>query len=153
VPYFLELRPNLPRPPGGLQNGAAGQGDFAGGGRRGAGASGLGGAARGSVSGGMPGAEAPAEGGEIVAQSAPPQASTPEQETARRNFQNSPELKAYRSFVGCAYVSLLSEADAQAKGIDVQGGRPGLIYVPGIGIAFVQARQLPQGGGSLKGSR
>jgi hypothetical protein len=153
VPYFLELRPNLPRPPGGLQNGAGGQGDISGSGRRGAGANGPGGGARGGVAGGMPGAEAPAEGGEIVAQSVPQQARTPEQETARRNFQNSPELKAYRSFVGCAYVTLLGEADAQAKGIDVAGGRPGLIYVPGIGIAYVQARQLPQGGGSLKGTR
>ncbi len=125
VPYFLELRPHLPRPPGG------GQEFGAGGGRR----------------GGAP----PIEGGEVTAESAPPPQQPPP-DAARRTFQNSPEFKAYRSFVGCAYVTLLSEADAAAKGIALQGGRPGLLYVPGIGLAFVSERELPQGGGSLKGT-
>jgi len=35
----------------------------------------------------------------------------------------------------------------------LEGGRPGLLYVPGIGITFVEALQLPQGGGSLKGGQ
>ena len=75
----------------------------------------------------------------MTAQSAPQQPQrTPQQEAARRAFQNSPELKAFRGFVGCAYITILSEADAKAKGIVLEGGRPGLIYVPGIGLAFVQ---------------
>ena len=77
---------------------------------------------------------------------------TPQQEAARRTFENTPAVKAYRSFVGCAYITILTQADAKAKGIVLEGGRPGLIYVPGIGITFVQATELPQGGGSLKGS-
>jgi hypothetical protein len=54
--------------------------------------------------------------------------------------------------VGCAYVTILSQADAKAKGLAIEGGRPGLIYVPGVGITFVQELQLPQGGGSIKGN-
>ncbi|MBD5606838.1 MAG: hypothetical protein IAI48_17370, partial [Candidatus Eremiobacteraeota bacterium] len=75
---------------------------------------------------------------------------TPEQQAARRAFANSPQLKAFRGFVGCAYVTILSQADAKAKGIVPDGGRPGLIYVPGIGLVFVEEARLPQGGGSLK---
>jgi hypothetical protein len=86
----------------------------------------------------------------VTAQSGGGQALTPEQQAARRAFQNSPELKAYRGFIGCAYVTILSNDDAKAKGVVLDGGRPGLMYIPGTGITFVQARELPQGGGSLK---
>jgi hypothetical protein len=88
----------------------------------------------------------------VTAQSASQTAGTPQQQAARRNFENSPEFKAFRGFIGCAYVTILSQTDAKAKGIVLEGGRPGLIYVPGIGMTFVQALELPQGGGSLRAS-
>jgi hypothetical protein len=77
-------------------------------------------------------------------------APTPEQEAARRAFQSSPTVKAFRAFVGCAYITILTQSEAKAKGIVLGGGRPGLIYVPGIGLTFVQETELPQGGGSVK---
>jgi hypothetical protein len=89
----------------------------------------------------------------VTAQSQAPPERTAQQEAARRAFENSPAVKAYRDFIGCAYMTLLSETDAAAKGIVVQSGRPGLIYVPGVGLAFVQPRALPQGGGSLKAAK
>jgi hypothetical protein len=139
IPYYLDLRPNLPRPPGA-------PGGFGGGfGRRGGGPGGPG-----SPGGpGEPGGPPP--GGDVVAQSAPQQDSADEQ-AARRAFLNSPGVKAFRSFIGCAYVTILSSDDAKAKGVALEGGRPGLIYVPTVGITFVQPFQLPQGGGSLRGA-
>jgi hypothetical protein len=86
----------------------------------------------------------------VTANSSAPATPTPEQQAARRNFQNSPAVKAYRAFVGCAYITILPQAEAKAKGIVLDGGRSGLIYVPGIGVTFVQETQLPQGGGSVK---
>jgi hypothetical protein len=86
----------------------------------------------------------------VTAESAPQAPRSPQQDAARRSFQNSPEVKAFRGFVGCAYVTLLSQAEAGAKGIEMEGGRPALLYVPGTGLAYVQARELPPGGGSLK---
>jgi len=86
----------------------------------------------------------------VTAQSSPEAQRSPQQDAARRSFANSPELKAFRGFVGCAYVTVLSQAEAAAKGVVLEGGRPGLLYVPGIGLTFVQPRELPQGGGSLK---
>ena len=77
---------------------------------------------------------------------------SPEAQAARRNFLNSPVVRAFRGFVGCAYVTILSLDDAKAKGIAPEGGRPGLLYVPKIGIVFVQPYELPQGGGSLNGA-
>jgi hypothetical protein len=170
VPYFLELRPNLPRPANGGQTGPSGarRDTFGGGGPGGPGGEpggpGPGGPGPGGPGPGGPGGpgefggggtrsgEAPIRSGDVVAQSetASSATRTPEQEAARRNFQNSPDVKAFRGFIGCAYVTLLSQADAKAKGIELPGGRPGLLYVPGVGIAFVQALELPQGGGSLK---
>jgi hypothetical protein len=149
VAYFLEVRPNFPRPPGAPQNGA-------GGGRRGGGFPGAGGfPGGGGPGGGPPGGGAPESGpppggGDVSASSQTAQQRTPEQEAARRAFLNSPALKAYRGFVGCAYITILSQSEAKAKGIVLEGGRFGLLYVPGTGIVFVQALQLPQGGGSLK---
>ncbi len=144
VPYYLVLRPKFNRPAGG----AGGDANGGGRGRRnggGSGGPGVGGSAGGA------GGEPPVDGGVVTAQSAPePPARTPEQDAARRAAQNSPEAKAYRAFVGCAYVTLLEEDDAKAKGIDVARGRGGLLYVPGTGLAFVRQRELPVGGGSLR---
>jgi hypothetical protein len=154
VPYFLEVRPHFARPPGAGAPGAGGVGGA--GNRRGAGGFGPPGGPggfgppEGGPGGGGPGGPPPV-GGDVTAQSAPENRS-PQQEAARRNFENSPALVAYRSFVGCAYVTVLTQSDATAKGIVLEGGRPGLLYVPGIGLTFGQPRELPQGGGSLKGS-
>jgi len=57
----------------------------------------------------------------------------------------------FRRFVGCAYLTVYTNAEAKAKGILTQGGRPGLFYVPHVGLVFVRAPELPQGGGSLRG--
>ncbi len=59
-------------------------------------------------------------------------------------------MRAYRGFTGCTYVTLLLASDSKVKGIVTENGRPGIFYVPKIGLVFVQALQLPQGGGSLK---
>jgi hypothetical protein len=153
VPYFIELRPNFPRPPGAPQG--ANRGGFGGGGRGGPGGFPGGGPPGGGPDGGPPGegSGAPPPGdGEITAGGPTARSSpTPQQEAARRNFENSPAVKAYRAFVGCAYITILSQAEAKAKGVVIGGGRPGLIYVPTIGLTFVQALQLPQGGGSVNG--
>jgi hypothetical protein len=155
--YFLELRPHFARPPGAGPNGPGGQGrrgGFGGGPPEGGppegGPPGGGPPGGGPPGGGPPGGGGPIEGGQVTAQSAPEAARSPQEDAARRSFQNSPELRAFRSFVGCAYVTVLSQAEATAKGIVLEGGRPGLLYVPGIGLTFVQPRELPQGGGSLK---
>jgi hypothetical protein len=154
--YFLELRANLPRPPG-----AQGNGDGQGArvprarGAGGGGAGGLGGG------GGFPGMEGAPTGGEPGAQpgGAPPAggngqgAQSADNAAARSAFQayaNLPEVRAYRGFTGCTYVTLLLASDAKVKGIVTENGRPGIFYVPKIGLVFVQALQLPQGGGSLK---
>jgi hypothetical protein len=157
VAYFLEIRPNFPRPAGGAQGGGRGFGGGRGGGGRGGGGfpggggGPGGGGAPGEGGGGEGGSGAPATSGdEVTAGSSAPATPTPEQQAARRNFQNSPAVKAYRAFVGCAYITILSQTDAKAKGIAIEGGRSGLLYVPGIGITFVQETQLPQGGGSVK---
>ena len=136
VPYYLDLRPNLPRPPGATQPGRGG----------GFGAGGFG---RPPDAGGPP-PGAPPPGGDVVAQSSAQQQRSPEAEAARRAFLNSPAVRAYRSFIGCAYVTILPAAQAKAKGIVIENGRPGLLYVPAIGIVFVAPFELPQGGGSLR---
>jgi hypothetical protein len=137
VAYYLDLRPHFPRPPGAAQGGAGAGGGFGG---RGVGGPGGGGP------GGAPGGEAPIESGEVTASSAPPQTRN---EAARRTAQQSAAFAAYRSFIGCAYVTVLSADEAKAKGIAETGGRGGLLYLPGTGITFVQPRELPQGGGSV----
>jgi hypothetical protein len=145
--YYLELRPNLPRPPG-AQGGGNGAGARL---PRGAGAGGPGG----GPGGGMPGGPGGMPGGEGAGPEGGPPAGAGGQPTADqiaqvRRFVNSPEVRAYRGFVGCAYVTLLSATDAKAKGIVTEGGRPGMYYVPTMGLVYVEALQLPQGGGSLK---
>jgi hypothetical protein len=157
--YFLELRANLPRPPGaqGGNNNADGarapraRSGAPGGGTPGGGAPGGGGPP--GMPGGIPGAEG-APGGEVVAQPNPQGGQGAQVDPAvRRAFQAYaalPEVRAYRGFTGCSYVTLMSASDAKAKGIVPENGRPGMYYVPGTGLVFVQALQLPQGGGSLK---
>jgi hypothetical protein len=142
IPYYLELRPNLPRPAG-AQAGQGFGGQGFGRGQRGDGGGPPGGP-------GVPGGPGPGgpPGGDVVAQSGP--ADSEQQQAARRAFLNSPAIKGFRSFIGCAYVTILSADDARAKGIAQQGGRPALLYVPTIGLVFVQAPELPQGGGSLR---
>ncbi len=150
VAYYLDVRPHFPRPPGAAQNVQGGPGGRPG--RPGGGFGGPGGGGPGGPGEGGNGGEPPIQSGEVTAQSGPQLGGSPQQQAARRNFENSPEFKAFRGFIGCAYVTILSQADAKAKGIVIEGGRPGLIYVPGTGITFVQALELPQGGGSLQAS-
>jgi hypothetical protein len=88
----------------------------------------------------------------VTGQSDAQRTPSPEQQAARQAFQNSPAVKAFRAFVGCAYVTILKADDAKAKGIVLTSGRPGLLYVPGIGLTFVEPPELPQGGGSLRGA-
>jgi hypothetical protein len=165
VAFFLEVRPHFNRPPGagGQGDGGGGRrggGGFGGGGFGGPGGGGFGGpggggpgggpGGPGGPEGGPPGGGAPIEGGTVTGQSDARRAPSPEQIAARQAFQNSPEVKAYRAFIGCAYVTILKADDAKSKGIVLTNGRPGLFYVPGIGITFVEPPELPQGGGSLR---
>ena len=136
--YYLELRPDLPRPPG------AGAPPPGMGPPPGMAAPGMGPGGGGPPGGGPP-------GGDVVARSSPETDRTPQEEAARRAFASSPAVKQFRAFVGCAYITLLSQSDAQARGVALQGGgRFGLIYLPGAGIAFVRPPELPQGGGSVR---
>lgn len=128
LPYYLELRPNIPRPAGLRAPGGAPR-------RMG----GIGGP-RGEGEG--PAAAPPA--------GTPPDGGSPA-DAQRTAFRNSPAARAFRGFAGCAYITVLSSADAKAKGIvPAAGGRPGLYYLPGTGFVFVRPPELPQGGGSLK---
>jgi hypothetical protein len=132
VGYYLELRANFPRPPGAPQ-GPGGPGF-----------------SRGSSGPGGDGGPPPgAAGPDVVGRSAPNDGSG-QSDAARRTFQNSPGVKAYRAFIGCAYVTILPAADAKAKGLAPEAGRPVLFYVPKTGLVFVRPAELPQGGGSLK---
>jgi hypothetical protein len=158
VPYYLELRPKLPGgASAGNRGGTPGFGFPGGGGRRNEGSPG-GAGGPGGVGGPPPGAGGPGgpEGG-------PPPESAPgaaSENTAggagganaqqRAALRNSPQARAFRAFLGCSYVTALSNDDAKAKGIETQSGRPGFFYVPKLGLVFVRPLELPQGGGSLK---
>jgi hypothetical protein len=159
----LELRPHFNRPPG-----FGGQGNGGTGGRRGGGGGGFPGGGGGfggpgggpggpsgpggpgGPEGGPPGGGPPIESGTVTGQSDAQRTPSPEQQAARQAFQNSPEVKAYRAFIGCSYVTILKADEAKAKGIVLTNARPGLFYVPGIGITFIEPPELPQGGGSLR---
>ena len=144
VPYYLELRPRRPAgspdaTPGGTSASAAiarrsgnvaGAGAFGGPGGEGGGADGAPGTQVVIVT---PSAAAPAAAG-----------------NAPGGAPGAVGGRALRGFTGCAYVTALTSADAKAKGIMTEGGRPGLFYVPAIGFVFVRPPELPQGGGSLK---
>jgi hypothetical protein len=142
VPYYLEVRPNFPRPPG------APSGNSGGGPRLRGGFGGPGGPGGGPPDGGPPGGGP--QDGPVVATPGSGATPSPANAAARAAFQNSPGFKAFRGFTSCAYISVMSSADAKAKGIVLENGRPGLIYIPNIGMTFVQPPELPVGGGSLK---
>ncbi len=155
VPYYLELRPHRPQgAPGGAngprgQDGAGGPGGpggdrgFGGGPPPGGGFGGPGGGP-----GGPGGGPPPGDGGGPPGEGGSPESSA--QANARREaFRNDPNLRAFRAFTGCAYLTAWTAAQASAKGI-ATNGRPGLYYVPGVGLVFVRPAELPQGGGSLK---
>ena len=154
VPYYLELRPNLPRPPGSAQGGSddsrGGRGFGGGvGGPRGDGGP------RGAGPGGAPGLGAPGgpspEGGGPPPDADNATARSGPTDAQRAAFRNSPAVRAYRGFSACAYITVLSASDAKGKGVaPPAGGRPGLFYVPKVGFVFVRPPELPQGGGSLK---
>lgn len=154
VPYYLELRPQRPQGADN-RNGAATNGNdvprsrsggFGGGvGAGGAGPEGGGpppgeGGPGGGGPGGGPGGPG---GGEAGGGAAPTEAQ-------RAAFRNSPQAVAFRAFTSCAYITVYTASQAKAKGIEPQGGRPGLFYVPKVGLTFVRPPELPQGGGSLK---
>jgi hypothetical protein len=150
VPYYLELRSSFQRPPGAdnAQGGNAPRLPRA----RGAGG-GAGGAGGPGIPGG-PGGEPGAPGGETAP--GMPNAvgaaggANPGSAAARRAAAT-PEARAYRGFIGCTYITLMTSTEAKAKGITFENGRGGgMIYIPKIGIIFVQPPQLPQGGGSLR---
>jgi len=124
VPYYLELRPKRPAgaPATGGAAGATAPGTPRVGGLGGVGGPGGGGPGGPGGAAGRPGGGAGAGG------------------------------RGLRGIGGCAYVTVLSSDDAKAKGIVTQGGRPGLFYVPKLGLVFVRPPELPQGGGSLRGN-
>jgi hypothetical protein len=162
VPYFLEVRPDI-QFPGQNRTGTNGAGGTArvrggGGGGFGGGFGGPGGGEGGP--GGGPGGPGPGAGGDPNAPGvgapvgnatpAPSAAQSAEAQARRRAFETNPVFVAYRAFLGCSYVSVMSSTDAKAKGITLEGGRPALIYVPHSGVTFVRPPELPAGGGSLK---
>jgi hypothetical protein len=136
LPYYLELRPNFGGTGGGQRGEGpsnAGRGGF--GGPGGPGGPGEGGPPGGGPPPGFGGASGQAAGGQAGG--------------FARNA-NSPEFKAFRGFLACSYVSAWTSSEAKAKGIVTEGSRPGLFYVPKVGIVAVRPPELPQGGGSLK---
>jgi cellobiose-specific phosphotransferase system component IIB len=146
VPYYLEIRPKFARPQGAgapAADGAEGSGRRGTGGRFGGGGfGGPGGPGGGGPPGGPDGPPPGAEGGAAGQNGEPNPQRTP-----------SPDQLAFRGFISCSYVTVLSSSDAKAKGIvPATTGRPGLYYVPTIGITFVRPPELPTGGGSLKKS-
>ncbi len=135
IPYYFELRP---------------RGAPAGGGRPAADGAGVdrgrpGGGFRGGEDGGPPGGVGGPPPPPVGAAGGSPTTSAANGAAARGGA-----LRLLRGFTGCAYVTVLTSAEAKAKGIVSPSGRPGLFYVPSIGFVFVQPPQLPQGGGSLK---
>ena len=134
VPYYLELRPQFARPgePGAGQPGAPGM-------RRGNDAP--------PGDPGGPGAAGRGDGDVIVTPQSPGNRPSDGPDPTRTP---SPAGRAFRGFIGCAYVTVLTAAESKTKGIGLASGRPGLLYVPKIGFVFVRPPELPQGGGSLK---
>ncbi|MBC5810031.1 MAG: TonB-dependent receptor [Candidatus Eremiobacteraeota bacterium] len=170
VPYYLEIRWKLPS--------FAGAGDAGAGGARRTGGAGGGGGLGGPGGGGPGGPGGPEGGGPIVVVGGAQGAADPAIAAARQRFLNSPEFKVIRGMTACTYVTVLTSAEAKAKGLVVQFGAPrpagqgqpgapttggaqgggqqggnrgpSLYYVPGIGLVSVRPPELPQGGGSLK---
>jgi hypothetical protein len=70
-------------------------------------------------------------------------------EEALRRLSASPEFKASKAITACAYFSVWTTAEAKTHGVEVQGGRPGIFYIPSVGLVGVRRAELPEGGGSL----
>ncbi len=158
VPYYLELRPKVPAgaPAGGGAAGTAvpgaprvggGFGGFGGpGGARGGGGNG---GPEGPAGPGGPGSGGPEAGGTPGAGAGA--AGAPGGAPGQRPG-GGVGGRGLRGISRCAYLTVLSSDAATAKGIVPQGGRPGLFYVPKLGLVFVRPPELPQGGGSLRGN-
>ncbi len=153
VPYYLALRPKF-RGPGGARGAGAASGMNAAGGAglgtgRIRGGGGFGGGGFGGGGGGGEGGAPPAGAPEGTDND--PGAARGEPTSAQREaLRTNPAAIAFRSFTSCAYLSVLTAQEAAAKGIATEPGRPGLVYVPGIGLTFVRPPELPKGGGSVK---
>jgi len=158
VPYYLALRPKFSGPGGTRGAGAANGTNAAGGaglgsGRRGGGfGGGFGRGGGGEPGGGGPGGEggAPPVGAPEGTDNDPGAARGESTSAQREALRNTPAAIAFRSFTSCAYLSVLTAQEAAAKGIATEAGRPGLVYVPGIGLTFVRPPELPKGGGNVK---
>jgi hypothetical protein len=131
--YYLEIRPNITRPVGTAGTAPGGPGGAPPGAPPGEGGG------PGGPGGGPPGFGGPPPSGGASG--------------GANRFANSPEFRAFRGFISCAYISVWTATEAKAKGIQVQAGRPGLYYVPGTGFVAVRPPELPQGGGSLKSTQ
>lgn len=140
VPYYLELRPKLGQQRNnGAPGGTSGGSDLARGQR---GEGGPPGPGVGPAGPGGPGSQTIVVG---------PSSSNGPSPDERARFQNSPQFKAFRGFMSCAYITALTSADAKALGLAMpSGSRQGFFYIPGTGLVVVRPPQLPQGGGSLK---
>ena len=116
VPYYFEIRPSgmPPGPPG-----AGPPGGFA-------------------PAGGGPSPAAQASG---MTQNAPPDGANSDQRAA---YRNSPQARAFRGMLACAYVTVYSPEEALAKAIVVQGRRPAFFYVPNVGIVTVRPQMPPR---------
>ncbi len=136
VPYYLELRPRVASAGSAGAEGLPTSGPSA----RGNAGGMAGGAVRGAENDGAPGGPPPAGPNNAIA---PAGSGNPARGGAPRYLAG---------FAGCAYLTVFTSAQANTAGIVLQGGRPGLFYVPGTGFVFVRPPQLPPGGGSLKPS-
>jgi len=165
--WWFGLGPNIPQ---GLLRRPAGANGQGGGARRG----GFGGPGGGPGGPGGPGGEGPPGGFQPNVDVGPNPETSP-----RPQFSPSPELMAaivpFRALVSCSYGTVLTPAEASAKGLDVgtggpepppapgaspgpaegrgrggRGGRGFLQYAPNVGIFVVRAPELGTGGGSVK---
>ncbi|HTX03010.1 MAG TPA: TonB-dependent receptor, partial [Candidatus Acidoferrales bacterium] len=131
VPYWLEIRPQLPPggPPGGprrfQQQGSS----------------------KNVAISGAP-EITPSPGASPVTSPTSAPSPQPSGSPGERRRGEGPER--FRAIIACEYIAVLTPDEAKAKGIDTNG-RVFMGYAPGIGIFGVQPRQLPQGGGSLRG--
>jgi len=120
VPYYLELKLKSLGTPGG--------------------AGGLGAPPSGTLRGG--------DGGPVTVTSTPDRQLSPEDRA--RFIAANPQLRALRGFLNCSYVTVMTTAQAKAKGITLAPGTRNFLYVPGVGLVGLRPPDLPAGGGSLR---